>query len=280
MAWLNSMKRLSMKKRFGKKEFVSKQERKKSKPKSTLNECTVFDDQDTDHGMEYMDTEEAMDEGRQSGETKEVKLTDDTEVVEDKGNGKGLGWESPVKKVKRSDLDAAQIAKDAEIARLIHEPSCQCEREREERQRQDQAFVDYIESLYDEVQAKMDAIEELAARLQMEEKERDVHNRRKRALEDESFIRSQKEMIDFDLEEEEQLRASLKIVPDEEEEIDYEVLCTRVHILALEDGTEIHMLAERWYLIIRETLERMMELRLTAESEGEAVLDLLRFIQK
>ncbi|GJT56467.1 putative reverse transcriptase domain-containing protein [Tanacetum coccineum] len=41
----------------------------------------------------------------------------------------------------------------------------------------------------------------------------------------------------------------------------------RVHILALEDGTEIHMLAERKYPLIRETLERMMELRLTAESE-------------
>ncbi|GKE58215.1 hypothetical protein Tco_1497400, partial [Tanacetum coccineum] len=150
--------------------------------------------------------------------------------------------------------------------------------------------------------------------------------------------------------EEEQLRAYLKIVPDEEEEIDYEVLGMRypivnwesafyhtdrygvphdyyrvfrangkifnntperidlvlwgdlrimfketvdddiwknqekwiikswtfyencgVHILALEDGTEIHMLAERRYPLIRETLERMMELRLTTESEGEAM---------
>ncbi|GKA47381.1 hypothetical protein Tco_0740264, partial [Tanacetum coccineum] len=34
------------------------------------------------------------------------------------------------------------------------------------------------------------------------------------------------------------------------------------------------------YLLIRETLERMMELRLTVESKGEAIFDLLRFIQK
>ncbi|GJS03843.1 hypothetical protein Tco_0320351 [Tanacetum coccineum] len=34
----------------------------------------------------------------------------------------------------------------------------------------------------------------------------------------------------------------------------------RVHILALEDGTEIHMLVERRYPLIRETLERMMDL--------------------
>ncbi|GKF18417.1 hypothetical protein Tco_0063335 [Tanacetum coccineum] len=40
------------------------------------------------------------------------------------------------------------------------------------------------------------------------------------------------------------------------------------------------MLAERRYPLIRETLEMMMELRLTAESEGEAVFNLLRFIQK
>ncbi|GJW83504.1 hypothetical protein Tco_0156649 [Tanacetum coccineum] len=51
-----------------------------------------------------------------------------------------------------------------------------------------------------------------------------------------------------------------------------------VHIFALEDGTEIYMLAERRYPLIRETLKRMMELRLTTESEGEAVFDLLRFI--
>ncbi|GKE02010.1 hypothetical protein Tco_1389993 [Tanacetum coccineum] len=82
-AWLKSVKRLSMKKRFGKKESVSKQGRKNSKPESNLDGSTVFDDQDADHGMEYMETEEAMDEGRQSGETEEVKLTYDTEVVED-----------------------------------------------------------------------------------------------------------------------------------------------------------------------------------------------------
>ncbi|GJZ54172.1 hypothetical protein Tco_0609057 [Tanacetum coccineum] len=57
-AWLKSVKRLSMKKRFGQKESVSKQGRKKSKPESTLDDSTVFDDQDADHGMEYMETEE------------------------------------------------------------------------------------------------------------------------------------------------------------------------------------------------------------------------------
>ncbi|GKD96631.1 hypothetical protein Tco_1380528 [Tanacetum coccineum] len=38
-----------------------------------------------------------------------------------KDKGKGVLKESPVKKVKRSDLDAAQIAKDVEVARLVNE---------------------------------------------------------------------------------------------------------------------------------------------------------------
>ncbi|GJY64453.1 hypothetical protein Tco_0465913 [Tanacetum coccineum] len=54
----------------------------------------------------------------------------------------------------------------------------------------------------------------------------------------------------------------------------------RVHILMLEDGTEFHMLAERKYPLTKETLEKMLVLRLTAESESEAAFDLLRFIQK
>ncbi|GJW95682.1 hypothetical protein Tco_0175354 [Tanacetum coccineum] len=198
-----------MHKRFRKMESVSKHGRKKSKPESTLDDSTVFDDQDADHGIEYMETEEAVDEGMQSGETKEVKLTNDTEVVKEKGisdkggnakelvstarpevstarpdidaarqedsmkeekakekgvsikdvddssrpassiltlkplrtidpkdKGKGILKESPVKKVKRSDLDAAQIAKVAEIAKLVHEKElAEMEKEREEGQR-------------------------------------------------------------------------------------------------------------------------------------------------
>ncbi|GKC50830.1 hypothetical protein Tco_1073575 [Tanacetum coccineum] len=50
--------------------------------------------------------------------------------------------------------------------------------------------------------------------------------------------------------------------------------------MVLEDGTEFYMLAERRYPLTKETLERMLALRLIAESESEAVFDLLRFIQK
>ncbi|GKE02157.1 retrovirus-related pol polyprotein from transposon TNT 1-94, partial [Tanacetum coccineum] len=166
--------------------------------------------------------------------------------------------------------------------------------------------------------------------------------------------KSKRQKIDSDLEEEEQLKAFLMIVPDEEGEINYEVLNKRnpivdreskfyhtdrygkphdyyrvfrvdgssryiktftemvsrfdtldfielhslvmkrfktstpeginlilwgIHILVLKDGTEFYMLAERRYPLSKETFERMLALRLIAESESEAVFDLLRFIQ-
>ncbi|GJX69425.1 hypothetical protein Tco_0305152 [Tanacetum coccineum] len=46
------------------------------------------------------------------------------------------------------------------------------------------------------------------------------------------------------------------------------------------DDTEIHMLVERKYPLTKETLKRMLALRLIAEFESKAVFDLLRFIQK
>ncbi|GKB41076.1 hypothetical protein Tco_0886018, partial [Tanacetum coccineum] len=70
-AWLKSMQRLSMKKKLGKKESVSKQGRENAKPRPTLD---AFDDLDADlaHGMDYMEIEEAVNKGRQSNKTDEV----------------------------------------------------------------------------------------------------------------------------------------------------------------------------------------------------------------
>ncbi|GKA79623.1 hypothetical protein Tco_0786219 [Tanacetum coccineum] len=53
-----------------------------------------------------------------------------------------------------------------------------------------------------------------------------------------------------------------------------------VHTLTLEDGTKIYMLAEKKYPLTKETLERMMALKLIAESASDRAYDLLRFIQK
>ncbi|GJU68863.1 hypothetical protein Tco_1255122 [Tanacetum coccineum] len=54
----------------------------------------------------------------------------------------------------------------------------------------------------------------------------------------------------------------------------------RVHTLILEDGTEIHMLAKRKYPLTKETLERMLSLKLIVESASESAYNLLRFTQK
>ncbi|GKF68298.1 hypothetical protein Tco_0197977, partial [Tanacetum coccineum] len=65
--------------------------RKNAKSKPALD---AFDDLDADlaHGMDYMETEEAINEGRQSNETEELNLDVDTEVIaEDKGSGEKGG---------------------------------------------------------------------------------------------------------------------------------------------------------------------------------------------
>ncbi|GKE66656.1 hypothetical protein Tco_1520817, partial [Tanacetum coccineum] len=69
-AWLRSVSILSMKKKLGKKESVSKQGRKNAKPGPNLD-GTAFNNLDAD-GMDYIDTEEAVNEGRHSKETEEL----------------------------------------------------------------------------------------------------------------------------------------------------------------------------------------------------------------
>ncbi|GJY71335.1 hypothetical protein Tco_0475038 [Tanacetum coccineum] len=112
-AWLKSVKRVSMKKRFGKKESVSKQGRKKSKPESTLDDSIVFDDQDVDHGMDYMETKEVVDEGRQSGETNELNKSigdkgESTEELVSTVVPKTVSTSRPEFSTTRPNVDAAR----------------------------------------------------------------------------------------------------------------------------------------------------------------------------
>nr|GFC70731.1 hypothetical protein [Tanacetum cinerariifolium] len=72
----------------------------------------------------------------------------------------------PAKKMTRSDLDAAQIAKDAEVARLVYEEElAELEREKEKRQREEEASKAAIAEMYDEVQARIEADALFAAKL-------------------------------------------------------------------------------------------------------------------
>ncbi|GKD65602.1 hypothetical protein Tco_1307710 [Tanacetum coccineum] len=138
------------------------------------------------HGIEYMETEEAMDEGRQSGETEEVKLTDDTEVVEDKGSCDKGGNAEKLVSTARPEVSAARPYIDdarqedsaveprtphttTKIARQLQE-DLQAEVERE-RQWEKEASKAAIAEIYDEVQAGIDADALFAAKLQQEERE-------------------------------------------------------------------------------------------------------------
>ncbi|GJU71831.1 hypothetical protein Tco_1263236, partial [Tanacetum coccineum] len=61
---------------------------------SKLPTLDAFDDLDDylAHGMDYMETEEAVNEGRQSNETEELNLDVDTKVIDkDKGSGEKGG---------------------------------------------------------------------------------------------------------------------------------------------------------------------------------------------
>nr|GEU45195.1 hypothetical protein [Tanacetum cinerariifolium] len=60
----------------------------------------------------------------------------------------------------------------------------------------------------------------------------------------------------------------------------YNLVMQRFETTFPEDGIEIYMLAERRYPLIKETLERMLALRLIAEYKSKVVFDLLRFVQK
>ncbi|GJR43138.1 hypothetical protein Tco_1311241 [Tanacetum coccineum] len=199
--------------------------------------------------------------------------------------------------------------------------------------------------------------EEVAKELESNKVKGPMENIRKRSgrrLKMKAPKRSKRQKTNSDHKEENQLRSFLKIVPEEEENIDYEVLGTRypiinweskfydyghfgreliyyrvfrvdgssrwiktffemiklfnrmdlveihslvmqrfettpakgfdlllwVYVLRLEDGTEINMLAERRYPLTKNTLERMMDLRLTAVSDNDTVFDLLRFVEQ
>ncbi|GJZ68276.1 putative ribonuclease H-like domain-containing protein [Tanacetum coccineum] len=83
-AWLRSVSILSMKKKLGKKESISKQGRKNAKLGPTLD-GSAFNNLNAD-GMDYIDTEEAVNEGRHNKETEELNVTHDIEVLEKGGS--------------------------------------------------------------------------------------------------------------------------------------------------------------------------------------------------
>ncbi|GJR83220.1 hypothetical protein Tco_0154005 [Tanacetum coccineum] len=91
--------------------------------------------------------------------------------------------------------------------------------------------------------------------------------------------------------EKEELRLSLKIIPNDDSEVDYEPLSRKFPIVNWEyyygvhtlftDGTpaEINMLVEKKYTLIKELLKKMLNLKLEAEEESTMAFELIKFIK-
>ncbi|GKB20252.1 hypothetical protein Tco_0854175, partial [Tanacetum coccineum] len=205
-AWLMSVKRLSMKKRLGRNEYVSKQGRKNAKPEPTLD---AFDDLDAD-GRDYIETEDVVKEGRQSNETDELnKGSGDrgvsTEELVSTAVPKIVSTARPELSTARPNVDAARqedsvveprtpptttsIFDDEDITmaqtliKMKEEKDCKrcknCQtvtsrltsRGRKGRQREEEASKAAIVETYDEVQAGINVDALFAAKLQQEERE-------------------------------------------------------------------------------------------------------------
>ncbi|GKE86947.1 hypothetical protein Tco_1560689 [Tanacetum coccineum] len=122
---------------------AARQEDSAVKPRTPPTTTSIFDDEDITMAQTLIKMKE--EKAKEKGVS--IKDVDDSlrpersiltlkplPTIDPKDKGKGVLKESPVKKVKRSDLDAAQIAKDVEKARLLHEKElAEMEKEREER---------------------------------------------------------------------------------------------------------------------------------------------------
>ncbi|GKD17808.1 hypothetical protein Tco_1206966 [Tanacetum coccineum] len=88
--------------------------------------------------------------------------------------------------------------------------------------------------------------------------------------------------------ENDELRLCLTIAPDEDKEVDYEILdknwklhsSSGVHTLMTDEGLVIHMLIEKKYPLKKEIVVQMLKLKLESEEESTMALELIRFIKK
>nr|GFA37801.1 hypothetical protein [Tanacetum cinerariifolium] len=149
--------------------------------------------------------------------------------------------------------------------------------------------MDHIANLYNEVQARIDADHELAVRWTHKEQDKYIVDERAKLLA-EYFERRKMQLAEERVvairnkpPTKTQLRrlmmTYLKNMRDERMIRDMNKKA-KEESSDKEDGTKIHMLAERRYPLTTRTLERMLSLRLITEFTSDAAYDLLRFIQK
>ncbi|GJR40869.1 putative ribonuclease H-like domain-containing protein [Tanacetum coccineum] len=201
-AWLKSVKKLSIKKRLGKKEPVSKQGQKNVKPRPSLD---AFGDLDADlahvstavnistTSRPEVSTATQMTPTKTSVfEDEDIFLADALVMLSDKAKLKGV----EIKEMKDTERPARSVLtlkplpkidpKDKGKGVLEEEPEPikvkSKDQDKLERQRQEQASLNYIANLYDEVQARIDADHELAIRWTQEEHEKYILDERAKLL--------------------------------------------------------------------------------------------------
>ncbi|GKC45285.1 hypothetical protein Tco_1063007, partial [Tanacetum coccineum] len=269
-AWLKSVKMLSMEKRLERKEYVSKQGRKNVKPEPTLDafddlDAGIRDNMETEdvvkEGRQSSETDKLnTGSGDKRGSTKELVST---------AIPKTVSIARPeLSTASLCYIDAAR--QEDSVVEPITPPTTTIDLQAEvkrERQREKEASKATIAETYDEVQIGIDGDALFIAKLQQEEREeytiKEIAKFLKRVIDDfkpmdsDDAVKDSKEIAGVHKQkvleepnitkikvkqegheesikkrpEEEQLKAFLKIVPDEEGIIDYEVLEKRFPII-------------------------------------------------
>ncbi|GKA20286.1 hypothetical protein Tco_0700275 [Tanacetum coccineum] len=149
---------------------ASKQGRTSDKTKPMFKDSD-FDDLDdlVDEGMSFVQDKDAENQGKiGADDTKVVKGSGDTEAVNT--DGEGVSTAAPRTPPTTTTVSDDEDKEDAEVAlRLQAELD---EELRVERERQEEASKVAIAEMFDEVQARIDADYELAARMTQEEQEK------------------------------------------------------------------------------------------------------------
>ncbi|GJV70292.1 hypothetical protein Tco_1485801 [Tanacetum coccineum] len=335
---------------------LCKQGRKPAKSEPTVHKDLAFDD--FDDPIDYIETEDAHNEGRTSSKTLEFSLSRDTVVLEEKESAEKRVEGTTEIKDQVSDESATPtmistptpivFGDDETIAQVLItisqnkiDPKDKGKKVLEEEAESDAKFKgvnkaerkfaqlandEEIARKYDFIQARLNADKILAEKLQEEEREnftieqsaKFLHDtivaqrlflaqQRSKAIKNKLPTRNQLANENFILigsAKDEKLIEKMNKKADgmDKEEVSKEPESTKVKAKIeepkenikkrsgrrlkkkapkrLEDGTEINILAERRYPLTKNTLERMMDLRLKAVSDNDTVFDLLRFIKQ
>ncbi|GJU78512.1 hypothetical protein Tco_1275582 [Tanacetum coccineum] len=243
-------------------------------------------------------------------------------TIDLKDKVKGILQEiEPMEKTKKMVQGDAQIERDAEVAlRLQAELD---EELRVERERQEEASKVAIAEMFDEVQGlyerQQKRIQDFTP-MDLEKEAQKPGKRLKRVADhmptpevtqENKVMKSAKDVTEEEAaeyeKEKEELRLSLKIISNDNSEVNYELLSKKfptvkyqllgkieekdmqdlndlysygIHTLFM-DGTsmEINMLVEKKYPLVKELLEKMLNLRLEAEEESTMAFELIKFIK-